>query len=138
MAPSVAKKFSTYPKHIAPLLDNIRKQIFLAATESGIDQIEETLKWGEPSYVAKHGSTVRFDWKEKTPQQYSIYFNCKTRLIETFKELYGDTFHYEGNRAIVFQLQDRVPNKALRHCIALSLRYHRLKHLPLLGAQPAA
>ncbi len=40
----------------------------VAELESPI-QLEETLKWGEPSYLTKYGSTVRMDWKAKTPDQ---------------------------------------------------------------------
>ncbi|CAA0103756.1 Uncharacterised protein [Zhongshania aliphaticivorans] len=131
---AVRKKFKSYPEAVSPLLENIRNQIYLAAVQCGISEIEESVKWGEPSYAAKGGSPIRFDWKEKTPSQYGVYFNCKTTLVETFKEIYGNTFQYEGNRAILFSLTDEVPDKELRHCLTLALRYHTVKHLPLLGA----
>ena len=105
-------------------------------TASGIDglqKIEETLKWGEPSYLTKHGSTVRIDWKEKNPEHIAVYFKCTSKLVPTFKSLYKDKFNFEGNRAIVFQLKDKIPVKELKHCIALALTYHKIKHLPLLG-----
>jgi len=43
-----------------------------------------------------------------------LYFHCKTKLIDAFKELYGDTFQYKGNRAIVFDIQDEIPVDALK------------------------
>ena len=131
---SVKQKFTTYPEDVAVLLNVIRDLILDTAKEYGISDITETLKWGEPSYVSKVGSTIRIDWKSKYPEQYCIYFNCKTTLIETFKEIYGDTFTYEGNRAIVFQTKQVVPYKELAHCISMSLRYKKIKHLNLLGA----
>jgi hypothetical protein len=131
---SVKQKFTTYPENVAVLLNVIRVLILDTAKEYGISDITETLKWGEPSYVSKVGSTIRIDWKSKYPDQYCIYFNCKTTLIETFKEIYGDTFTYEGNRAIVFQTKQVVPYKELAHCISMSLRYKKIKHLNLLGA----
>jgi hypothetical protein len=73
------------------------------------------------------------DWKPKFPNQVFVYFNCKTTLIETIKEIYGDLFVYEGNRAIVLDLSKAIPLAELRHCISLSLRYHKIKNLPLLG-----
>jgi hypothetical protein len=131
---NVAKKFASYPEHIQSKLHYLRQLILETAEEDeDIGEIEETLKWNEPSYLTKGGSTVRFDWKPKTPDQYAIYFNCKTTLIETFKEIYLDDFVYEGNRAIIFQLGDEIPQNALKHCIALSFKYHHIKHLPLLG-----
>ena len=129
----VKQKFESYPKDIAILLENIRTQILVSAKEAGIAKVEETLKWGEPSYLVKDGSTVRFDWKAKTPDEYCVYFNCQTSLVETFKEIYSDTFDYDGTRALVFKIDKDVPNPALRHCISMALRYHKIKHLPLLG-----
>jgi hypothetical protein len=82
---SVKQKLESYPKEIEALLNNIRNLIFSVAKQDGISDITETLKWGEPSYISKIGSTIRFDWKAKHPDQYCIYFNCKTLLVETFK-----------------------------------------------------
>jgi len=132
--PIVKQKFDSYPDAISTLLLKVRSLILLVAKEDKIEDLEETLKWGEPSYVTKSGSTVRIDWKKKSPERYYIYFNCKTRLVDTFKEIYGDTFNYEGNRAIVLKTDSTIPVMELKHCISLSLRYHQLKHLPLLGS----
>ncbi|MEW6992643.1 DUF1801 domain-containing protein [Colwelliaceae bacterium MEBiC 14330] len=131
---SVKQKFETYPDHISILLGKIRDLILIVAKQDGISDLTETVKWGEPSYVSKIGSTIRFDWKAKHPDQYCVYFNCKTSLVETFKEVYGDIFTYEGNRAIVFKIDQAIPLKELAHCLSLSLRYKKIKHLNLLGA----
>jgi hypothetical protein len=131
---SVRDKFETYPENISILLNNLRDLIFSVAEQNGISDITETLKWGEPSYTSKIGSTIRFDWKVKYPDQYCMYFNCKTSLIETFKEVYGDTFSYEGNRAVIFNTGQILPLIELSHCISMSLRYKKIKHLDLLGA----
>ena len=104
-----------------------------AAETEGVDVLEETLKWGEPSYVTKGGSTVRMDWKGRAPDRYAMYFNCNTSLVDTSKELYGEVFAFEGNRAIVFSKADELPVGELKHCVSLALMYHRLEHLPLLG-----
>jgi hypothetical protein len=54
--------------------------------------------------------------------------------VATFKEIYGDIFKYEGNRALIFKLNETLPTTALTHCISMALRYKKLKHLALLGA----
>jgi len=131
---SVQRKFETYPANISILLHNLRGLILNVAKQEGISDITETLKWGEPSYISTIGSTIRFDWKAKYPDRYYLYFNCKTSLIETFREVYGNTFSYEGNRAIVFNTSQILPLKELSHCISMSLRYKKIKHLDLLGA----
>ena len=131
--PKVNLKFKSYPKSIIPKLNYLRQLVLETANENGISELEETLKWGEPSYLAKKGSTLRMDWKAKIPNQYAMYFKCTSKLVETFREVYGTTFKYEKNRAIVFDLEDKVPKKELKECIRMALTYHTLKHLPLLG-----
>ena len=133
--PDVARVFDGYPKPMREKVMRLRKLVLDTASETeGVRELEETLKWGEPSYLARGGSTVRIDWKDRTPDRYAIYFNCNTSLVGTFREFYGDLFRFEGNRAIVFGAADPLPVNELKHCVALALTYHRVKHLPLLGA----
>jgi hypothetical protein len=35
-----------------------------------------------------------------------------------------DKFRFEGNRAILFNLEDKIPVHELRQCIAMALTYH--------------
>jgi Domain of unknown function (DU1801) len=130
---NVKQKYESYPENARALFSIIRTAIFEVAQSEALGNIEETLKWGEPSYLVKGGSTLRIDWKPKFPNQLSVYFNCKTTLVETFKEIFGNIFRYEGNREIVFLLSEEVPLQELKICISLSLRYHKIKNLPLLG-----
>ena len=130
---NVEAKFSNYPTVIIPKMGFLRKLVLDTAKEIGITEIEETLKWGEPSYLTKKGSTLRMDWKAKKPNQYAMYFKCTSKLVLTFKEVFGDTFNYETTRAIVFKLDDPVPIKELKKCIAVTFEYHNIKDQPLLG-----
>lgn len=130
----VAEIFDAYPKHIRKRMLFLRQLVFDTASETdGVGEIEETTKWGEPSYTVKGGSTVRMDWKHSSPTQYAMYFHCKTKLVDTFKELYTNKLKFNGNRAIIFDVNDEVPVEELKHCIALSLTYHRRKNFPMLG-----
>ncbi len=130
----VASVFSDYPKPMRKKLMLLRKLNIEVATEiEGVTNLEETLKWGEPSYIAKGGTAVRMDWKESTPNQFALYFHCQTKLVGTFRKLYKDKLKFEGNRAIVFDENDEIPTEDLKHCISLALAYHRVKHLPMLG-----
>ena len=130
---NVKQKYESYPENARALFSIIRTSIFEVAQSEALGNIEETLKWGEPSYLVKGGCTLRIDWKSKFPKQLTVYFNCKTTLVETFKEIFGNIFRYEGNREIVFLLSEEVPLQELKICISLSLRYHKIKNLPLLG-----
>jgi hypothetical protein len=67
--PEVKLVFDTYPEKVKTKLLNLRIIILETATElEEIESLEETLKWGEPSYISKTGSTIRIDWKEKKPE----------------------------------------------------------------------
>lgn len=132
--PAVQETFNSYPGAISEKMMSLRQLIIDVAFEAeDIDCLEETLKWGEPSYLVNGGSTVRIGWKSARPEEYAVYFNCNTKLVSTFKEIYRDTFSFEGNRAIVFQAKDKLPIAELEHCVALAFSYHKIKHLPLLG-----
>ena len=133
--PNVAQVFDGYPEAMRKKMLQLRQIVPDTAAETeGVAAVEETLKWGEPSFLTKGGSTIRMDWKAKSPHQYALYFNCNTSLVDTFNALYESVFTFAGNRAIVFRETDELPVDALKHCVTLALRYHRLKHLPLLGA----
>ena len=129
----VADVFNSYPPKIKSKLMFLRQLIFdTAALIEGIGEIEETLKWGEPSYLtpeSKSGSTIRIAWKESQKEHYSIFFKCTANLVPAFKEKFPQQFKYGGNRSINFNLNDDVPVKELKRCIALALTYHRNKKL---------
>lgn len=126
--------FAGYPEVVRPKMQNLRKLVIATAEETeGINELQETLKWGEPSFVTRNGSTLRIDWKKKAPDQYALYFKCTSRLVPTFRTLFEHKFQYEGNRAIVFKLHDKVPETELKECIKAALRYHKVKHLLTLG-----
>ncbi len=130
----VKEKFDSYPKEARSMLARLRKLIVQAGIDYNVGPLEESLKWGELAYSAKGGSAVRIGWKPKLPDKGFIFFHCQTKLIETFKEVYGDIFEYEGKRAIILDMSKDISTPELKHCIYLSLQYHKLKHLPLLGA----
>jgi len=132
--PRVKVKFDSFPSHIRPKMESLRQLVLESADElAEVEELEETLKWGEPSYLNKHGSTIRMDWKEKAPEQYALYFKCTSKLVATFRQVFPADFKYENNRALVFGLNDKLPKKKLKQCIKAALLYHKVKQLDKLG-----
>jgi len=132
--PKVEEAFANYPDFVRDKMRYLRKLVIETAEETeSITKLEETLKWGEPSFLTKNGSTLRMDWKKKTPHQYAMYFQCTSRLVETFRMVFDHKFQYEGNRAVVFQLNQKIPVSELKECIKAALTYHKVKHLMTLG-----
>jgi hypothetical protein len=125
--PAVDGVFDAYPKPVKAKLLALRRLILdTAKTTQGVGELEETLKWGQPSYLtteSKSGSTVRIDQVKAEAGQVAVYFHCQTNLVETFRELYPK-LNYSGNRAILLDAADKLPEAELRHCVGLALTYH--------------
>jgi hypothetical protein len=127
----VAAVFRAYPDSLRKRLMALRALVFdVAAQTAGVGALQETLKWGQPSYLTVEtgsGTTVRIDRIKASQGRYAMYFHCQSGLVDTFRELYPESFVFEGKRAIVFEATDRVPIGALRHCIGLALTHHLRK-----------
>ena len=137
MAQDVKERFEHYPSAAQQALLQLREMIFELCKQHQLGAVEESLKWGEPSFSVKHGSPVRIDWKPKHPEHCCVFFNCKTRLVDTFRELFGTDTHtlFQGNRAILLSIEQPLPEAMLKQCLLMALTYHSIKHLPLLGAR---
>jgi hypothetical protein len=79
--PAVDAVFRSYPKPIKTKLLALRRLILkTAATTEGVGKVEETLKWGQPSYLTpetKSGSTIRIDRVKSSASQYAVYFHVR-------------------------------------------------------------
>ncbi len=128
---AVAEVFSTYAPVQKQKLSELRDIIYqVAAATDGVGAIDEVLRWQQPSYLTPEtgsGSTVRIDAIKGQPEKYAMYFHCQTGLVDHFKTIYPKTFKYEGNRALIFDVVDRLPEDELRHCVSLALTYHLRK-----------
>ena len=128
MDKTVAAVFDGYSDPLRQRLLDLRQLIHdTAAATDGVGALEETLKWGQVSYLTKasgSGTTVRID-RDKASGQPAIYVNCKTDLLGRYRELYPDAFGYDGNRGVV--VGDAPDMAALQHVIALALTYHKNK-----------
>jgi hypothetical protein len=123
--------FKAYPQRMRRRLLGVREMIFdVARITPGVGDVQEALRWGQPSYLTTQsgsGSTIRIDQVRNAPGKFGIYFICTSGLIDTFKAHYKGEMQFEGNRSIVFAIEDRLPMAALRHCISLALTHHLRK-----------
>jgi hypothetical protein len=126
----MAAVFSSYPEPVKTKLLALRKLILdTAHATEGVGPIEETLKWGQASFLtseSRSGSTIRIDRAKGADSQVAVFFHCQTNLVETFRELHPE-LRYSGNRAILLDARAKLPEASLRHCIALALTYHGAK-----------
>ena len=123
--------FAGYPPAVRRKLEKLRRLILdTARATDGVGPLQETLKWGQPSYLPAEsgsGTTVRIDRVKDEPGRYAMYFHCQTNLVSTFRQMYPTELRYGGNRSILFEQDETVDEAALKHCIALALTYHKRK-----------
>lgn len=133
MKPAIKAIVEEYPRPVQLKFKEIRTLIVDTARNNQLGEIEETLKWGQPSYLCASGSTIRLAWQSQDHNNLKIFFNCNTILVETFREVFGDSLCYEGNRVVMVPVEEPVPQE-LENCVLMALNYHTLKKKPLLGA----
>ncbi len=127
---AAAEVFGRYPAATQRRLAALRDLILSTARKTeGVGAIEETLKWGQPSYLTAEtgsGTTIRIDAVKDDPVEVALYVNCQTDLVATWRARYPELI-YEKDRAIRLAAGEPLPVEALRHCIALALTYHARK-----------
>lgn len=132
--PKIDTIIKKYPEAVQLKLRVLRQLIIdTAKTMDEFETLEESLKWGEPSFTTKVGSTLRFDWKEKSPEQYALYFSCSSRLVPTFRIAFNHILEFEGNRAIILPIDEDLPQDTIVQCIKAALHYHKVKDDMMLG-----
>ena len=125
----VRATFDSYPAPVRRRLLELRELILSTAAETpGVGPLEETLKWGEPSFLTsetRSGTTVRIAPVRDEADKFALYVNCQTSLIETLRARHPD-LDYRGTRAVAFSVDEPLP-AAARDCVAAALTYHRAK-----------
>jgi hypothetical protein len=131
MPADVARAFNAFPVPVRQRLLQVRGLIFeTAARTDGVGPLVETLKWGEPAYLTAatgSGTTIRLGSLRSWDERCAILFNCRTTLVETFRERFSSEFGYDKNRAILLRTSGVLPRAPLAICVAMALTYHRRK-----------
>ena len=107
----------------------IRDLIYeVAATLDLAGGLNETLKWGQPSWLPVRkgiGTTVRLAVHDGGAL--GLYVHCQTTLVDEFRATFGDDLAYSGTRAVLLDVHTPLPGDAVRHCISKALTYHQDK-----------
>jgi hypothetical protein len=123
----VGRAFDAFPAPLRRRLLDVRKLIFATAkAHDDVGPLTETLKWGEPAYLTEQsgsGSTIRLG-RVKDSGHAAILFNCKTTLVDTFRERFPDQFEYRQTRALLLPVSGALPKQQLTVCLSLALTYH--------------
>lgn len=125
----IAAVLARHPKAVQARLLEVRALVFAVAGETeGVGPLSETLKWGEPAYLTAasgSGTTIRLGVSKAAPTAAAVFVNCRTSLVDTYREQFGDVFGFEGNRALTVAADGPLPELPLRICLRAALLYHR-------------
>jgi Domain of unknown function (DU1801) len=127
MDPTVRAVFDAAPTPARRGMLALRSLILSVA--NGLPQVgpvTEALRWGEPAYltpVSRSGSTIRIGAPKAGG--FALYCNCQTSLIADFRDLMGDAYRYEGNRAVLFETVEDIYPEKLGLLIARALTWHQ-------------
>lgn len=117
-------RFDTYSTDIKAKLIQLRTLIVdVAQQHPSIGVLEETVKWGQVSYLTTHsqsGTTVRIDQFSKN--EVALFVHCQTTLIDECRGLFP-MLKFSGNRGIIIPINEPTPENDLRICIELALTY---------------
>ena len=129
--PEVQYVFDTYPEPTREKLMGLRQLIFdVAAETEGVGTIQETLKWGQISYLTsqpKSGTTIRIDEYQRETEEVALFVHCQTNLVDTFRQMSPDSFRYEGSRVVIWDNLNELQIDLLKDFIELALTYHQRK-----------
>ncbi len=123
--PKVAAAFDAFPDPERAGLLALRDLILRTAGDTPrAGRLQETLKWGQPSYLTetRAGSTIRLGMPKAGG--YALFVHCQTSLIGDFRALFPDDFRYDGNRAVCFSAETPPDPDKLRLLIRNALTYH--------------
>lgn len=119
-----------YPEDISVALLRLRSLILETAQRTdGVGEIEETLKWGQPSYLTvrpKTGTTIRIDRDTSGKGDIALYVSCQSSLVSDWRALFPE-LTYGSDRSVHFKLSDPWPEDALSQMIAMALTYHKAR-----------
>ena len=120
--------FDGLPAPVRRRLLEVRKLIFATVrADDAVGRLTETLKWGEPAYLTEQsgsGSTIRLGRVKDSETHAAVLFNCKTTLIDSYRERFPDQFEYRQNRALLLPVTGALAKRPLAVCLSLALTYH--------------
>lgn len=127
--PKVEAAFAAFPHPAREGLLHLRHLILETASQTPeAGAIEETLKWGQPSYLTpetRSGTTIRLGVPKSGG--FAIFTHCQSQVIPAFKTIAEQEFRFDGNRAVLFRQTSDIKPELLTKLIGHALLYHKSK-----------
>jgi len=125
MTQELRDAFQSFDANTRGPLEVARKIILETASElDQIDQMDESLKWGQPSYAPtpKTGTPIRLGvTKSGEP---TLFVHCQTTLVSDLEADNAHGLQTIDNRAVVLPKTDLNAHQGLRNFVKAALTYH--------------
>lgn len=119
--------YAQYAPPVRERLQQLRRLILETALQNAaVGDVEETLKWGQPSFLTvkpKTGTTIRIDQDRSDTTDVALYVNCQTSLVSEWRVLYPHLC-FGGNRSVHFNAAEPLPEAEICQMVSMALRYH--------------
>lgn len=123
MADKVQVVIAGYPAPARAGVLRLRALIYeVADMTPEVGTVEETLKWGQPAYLAAKGSTLRVGLHKQA--SFALFVHCQTTIIAAYAQAFPGWDRVDGNRAILFDAPDQIEPERLSKLIRHALTYH--------------
>ncbi len=130
--PAVKAAFDAFPDRQRDALLTMRTWIYAVAADlPHVGGLEETLKWGQPSYLGQKprvGTTIRLGAPHV--DAVAFYVSCQSTLVDQYRALFGPTLRFEKSRAVHLPLSEALPENTLKVCFRMAIEYHLDKRRP--------
>jgi len=120
-SPAVSAAFEAFEPALRAQLLDLRALIYDTAAHLDIPALDESLKWGQPSYTTLKSTPIRLGATKAGAG--AIFTHCQSRVIPDFRTLFPTAFTYDGNRAVHIDPTAPLPKNALRLLITAALTY---------------
>ncbi|WP_170351097.1 DUF1801 domain-containing protein [Ruegeria atlantica] len=121
--PKVATAFDALPIDARVGALALRDLIFdTAASLPDAQPLQESLRWGQPAYLAPMGSTIRIGTHKSA--RFALYVHCQSRLMGDFTSAFPSEDRLDGNRAVLFDDPAQIDPTRHGWLIARALTYH--------------
>ncbi|MEY1557658.1 DUF1801 domain-containing protein [Yoonia sp. R2331] len=117
MTPEVKAAFDAFPDAPRVVLLQVRAMILASDVA-----VEEALRWGQPAYLSKKGTTIRLGLtKAGLP---SVFTHCQSSVMGDVQAVAGEGLIWDGNRGVSWPVEADVPEAVLSLLIHRALTYH--------------
>ena len=125
-SPEIKHAFDAFPEDARRGVLILRALIFTeAATLPQIGGLIETLKWGQPAYLAvrpRTSTTLRLG--QPKGGGFALFAHCQSTVISSFHNTFPGMDTIQGNRAVCFSNSDEIAPDRLRILIRHALTYY--------------